>query len=60
MSGTERDQARALSELAARLSRNGYKGCRENGDVENCLTVRCPCGEAAMMQLNASRNTVDE
>lgn len=41
-------QISAMMALAAKLSRNGWKGCRENGDVENCLTMGCPCAAAAM------------
>jgi hypothetical protein len=46
---TERaNKAPAALALAAELSREGWAGCKENGDVENCLTRRCPCGEEAM------------
>lgn len=44
----EAPQLGAVKALAAKLSRDGYKGCREMGDVENCLTQSCPCGEAAL------------
>lgn len=45
---TDRDQYfGAMFALAGKLSRDGYKGCKQDGDVENCLTWGCPCAAAA-------------
>lgn len=42
----------AACAIAIILSKSGWNGCKENGDIENCLTRGCPCGKYAVKIFN--------